>query len=339
MVHPELTDGASAAFLTGGLWNLRHIVREVTGLIPVRWQPPLRKPRFSYVVGWGFKPTSSPARLLSKSAGTAYIALEDGFLRSVHPGPASRPLSIVVDQRGIYYRADGPSDLEVLIQGSASNFDRERRVRALNAIEMIRQNALSKYNFAPLRDEAELGLDPARRKGRVLVIDQTRGDASVDNGLASADTFNEMFEAAKHENPGCEIVVKTHPEVSLGLKSGYLNTLEKRGDVRVVDQHANPWSLIEAADTVYVVTSQFGFEALLAGRKVVCFGAPFYSGWGLTEDRVHISRRTARPSLEQLFAAVYFDYARYVCPRTGLLIEFEEAARALLDDRRREIGY
>ena len=39
-----------------------------------------------------------------------------------------------------------------------------------------------------------------------------------------------------------------------------------------------------------------GFEALLWGRPVHCFGMPFYAGWGLTQDRlVPPERRTARP--------------------------------------------
>ncbi len=94
--------------------------------------------------------------------------------------------------------------------------------------------------------------------------------------------------------------------------------------------NVNPWSLIEAVDKVYVVTSQMGLEGLLARREVVCFGAPFYAGWGLTDDRVAILRRKARPSLEQLFAAIYFDYSRYISPETCREISFEAAVDWLI---------
>ena len=47
-------------------------------------------------------------------------------------------------------------------------------------------------------------------------------------------------------------------------------------------------------------------------------GAPFYADWGLTDDRVGLPRRTAAPSLEQLFAAVYFDNSHYISPVSAM---------------------
>lgn len=38
----------------------------------------------------------------------------------------------------------------------------------------------------------------------------------------------------------------------------------------------SPWALLDLVDQVYVVTSQLGFEALLAGKQVHCFGVPFF---------------------------------------------------------------
>jgi capsular polysaccharide export protein len=119
--------------------------------------------------------------------------------------------------------------------------------------------------------------------------------------------------------------VKLHPEVVSGRKAGHLADVLDDVDTRVLRENVNPWSLIEVVDKVYVVTSQMRLEAVLAGRDVVCFGAPFYAGWGLTDDRVGLPRRTARPSLEQLFAAVYFDYSRYISPVTCREISFEQA--------------
>ena len=50
-------------------------------------------------------------------AGVRVVHLEDGFLRSVGLGAdLIRPISWVVDERGIYYDATRPSDLEVLLQ-------------------------------------------------------------------------------------------------------------------------------------------------------------------------------------------------------------------------------
>jgi capsular polysaccharide export protein len=63
-----------------------------------------------------------------------------------------------------------------------------------------------------------------------------------------------------------------------------------------------------------------GFEALLVGKPVVCFGVPWYAGWGLTDDRVQDSpawaRRTKKRSVDELFAAAYLHYTRYLNPFT-----------------------
>src|SRR3546814_6817483 len=60
-----------------------------------------------------------------------------------------------------------------------------------------------------------------------------------------------------------------------------------------------------------------GFEALLAGKPVTCFGLPWYAGWGATDDRQICNRRAATRSIDELFAAAYFHYTRYIDPVTG----------------------
>jgi len=334
----EAAEQGQVAILSSGVWQIRHAVSEITGMTPVRWLPPLQRPKFGCVVGWGLKPTTAKARELSKKTDSAFIALEDGFLRSVHPGADYAPISLVMDRTGIHYDATSASDAEVLIADSAQNFDPTRLARARAGIDVLRARAISKYNHAPRASASNLGLDPTRRSGRVLVVDQTVGDCSISYGHATADTFRDMLSAAIAENPDSEIVVKVHPEVVSGKKLGHL--LDARGsNVRVIGIDINPWSLIEEVDRVYVVSSQLGLEALLAGKSVVCFGAPFYAGWGLTEDRVEVSRRAARPNIEQLFAALYFDYCRYVLPETSKQISFEEAVDWLVRSRGHVMGF
>ena len=53
-------------------------------------------------------------------------------------------------------------------------------------------------------------------------------------------------------------------------------------------------------------------EALIRGKEVTVFGAPFYAGWGLTDDRVKIKRRSRTLSIIELFAIVYLKYPRYL---------------------------
>ena len=58
-------------------------------------------------------------------------------------------------------------------------------------------------------------------------------------------------------------------------------------------------------DRVYVVSSTMGFEALLAGKSVTCFGMPWYAGWGATDDRQAPGVAAPRPEpWTELFAAL-----------------------------------
>lgn len=316
------------AILTRGLWRLRRQVEVLTGYTPVRYWPLAGGPRFDAVAGWGRKSTAKRAQHLARRSNKPYLAIEDGFLRSVRPGAREPGFSFVLDKTGIYYDASQPSDLEALITRRAESKDAKILNRARAGIKLLRERQLSKYNDGALASRDAATTSGTKPGERVLVVDQTYNDASITQGLAGADSFKHMLQAAISENPDAEIIVKLHPDVVAGRKRGYLTGVDGE-NIRIVGDPINPWTLIEAVDKVYVVTSQFGFEALLAGRQVVCFGAPFYAGWGVTDDRAAIPRRRARPTIEQLFAAVYFDYARYISPYDGTEISFEDAANQL----------
>jgi len=324
--------GMRACVLSDGLWRLRETVAAATGLQLVKRRRS-GTVGFDCVAGWGRKASAEAARAFALRCGLPYVALEDGFLRSLRPGPGERPLSLVCDPIGVHYDATAPSGFEAAIE-LACTLDAAREERARRAMAYLREQRLSKYNHAPMLSETRLGLKARRAAGRVLVIDQTRGDAAIAFGRANAARFGAMLAAAIAENPGAQIIVKVHPETVLGRKRGHLKAAgDGASGVRIMAEAVNPWALIEAVDTVYTVTSLMGFEALIAGREVHCFGAPFYAGWGLTRDRVAVSRRTVRPSLTQLFAAAYFDYARYAHPKTNTPLSFEEAAVWLKETR------
>jgi capsular polysaccharide export protein len=269
---------------------------------------------FDAVIGWGHKKTAAPARTLAHRKGLPYLAVEDGFLRSVSPGTKGEPpLSVVVDDVGIYYDATLPSRLEILLQDSGWETPALMQ-RALGAMKRIVAEKLSKYNHAPWLK----GVLPGHRKQKVLVVDQTFGDSSVSCGMADGATFERMLAAAVEENPAADIVIKVHPDVVAGKKRGYLSSRAHGSSrVHVMGTDLNPLSMIEKADRVYVVTSQMGFEALLLGKPVECFGVPFYAGWGLTHDRQTCPRRTRARTLLEVFAAAYILYARYIEPTTG----------------------
>ncbi len=280
--------------------------------------------RIDAVVGWGHKPNTRMAMRFARRHQLPYWRAEDGFLRSVGLGAdGAPPLSVVLDDVGIYYDATRPSRLEVMLAGSADSDPLDEPVilaRARRAIDRIRDAQLSKYNSSPT---TSVDLGPARAAERVLIVDQTRGDLSIECGLASASTFRRMLDTARLDHPRAELIVKVHPDVLAGKKQAHLADAAGEPNVRIWATSANPIAVLEQVDHVYVVTSQLGFEALMVGKPVTCFGAPFYAGWGLTDDRCAIPRRTRTRSVEQVFAAAYILYARYVDPDTGRACQLE----------------
>lgn len=262
------------------------------------------------VAGWGTKPSGLKASQIAARLQIPPLFLEDGFLRSYSAGRDSPPLSIVRDSEGIYYDSRRPSTLENLLN-SDTDLLAGLEGDARRAKGLILKHRLSKYNHAPDLDESTLRQSDVRR---VLIIDQTVGDNSVGMGGATAQTFEDMLAAARAENPEATVYVKTHPEVTSGVKRGYLSHIQ--GDERTVllREAVNPISLIERMDRVYAVTSTMGFEALLAGKPVTVFGLPWYSGWGATDDRQRCERRIRRRTIDELFAAAYIHYTTYLDP-------------------------
>lgn len=319
------------AVFTWGVWRVPRLA-ELCGAQEVLFRPSsARANDIDAVVVWGNKPTSRRGLAYALRHHLPCLRAEDGFLRSVGLGVnGAAPLSIVLDDEGIYYDARKASRIERLLAESTKALDDETTIdRARRAIARITEAGLSKYNCAP-PIEPDL---PATDRPRVLVVDQTRGDLSVRCGLAGSKSFEAMLAAALEENPGAEIVVKTHPDVLAGKKRGYLEA--PRGDrIRLFADDVPAHALLSGMSRVYAVTSQLGFEALMAGKPVSCFGAPWYAGWGATDDRIEVPRRGRSRSVEQLFAAAYILYARYLDPTTGRPGDLEDVIEHLALQRR-----
>ncbi|PJG86239.1 capsular polysaccharide biosynthesis protein [Conservatibacter flavescens] len=279
----------------------------------------LRKPpKVEQVIGWGLRPTTRRARSYARQHNLPFVALEDGFLRSVGLGVEGYPpFSLVYDDIGIYYDTTRSSRLEQLILKSGE-LSEHFLADSQRAMDLICQYQLSKYNHAP-----DMVFDGSVERQIVLVVDQTFGDMAVKYGQADETCFIQMLQAAIAENPTSEIWVKTHPDVISGKKQGYLTALSTvEPQVKLVAEDVNPLSLLARVNKVYCVTSQMGFEALLLHKPVVTFGVPWFAGWGLTDDRhpnVALLQKNSRRkdrSLLQLFACAYLQYSRYLNPYT-----------------------
>jgi capsular polysaccharide export protein len=311
----------------------------VDGVRLALWPSAVRISPGDLVLGRGTKGNTWRARSFAFRHGLPYLNLEDGFLRSVGLGVnGAPPYSLIFDDVGIYYDARRPSRLEHLLNSQAlpalpggnpvpvdpDALDAPALLeRARRCMAQIVAERLSKYNSSPERPL------PLCDRRRILVVDQTAGDQSITGGLAGPGTFVRMLDAARREHPYAEILIKAHPDVRSGHKRGHFGVADTDYRTRLLTEDINPIHLLEQVDHVYVVTSQLGFEALLVGRPVTCFGVPFYAGWGLTDDRQPAPRRTRPRTLEQVFAAAYLLYARYLDPDLGSPCELERVIEHL----------
>lgn len=263
------------------------------------------------VAGWGMEATGERARRLAERRKLPYLALDEGFIRSLGPAATGcATMSLIVDPIGIYYDATRPSSLEQLLGGAGALDTGD----AVAAIARIRAERISRTNAAPALGPGDLdtGLRPL-----VVVVDQVRDDRSVALGLGGEGQFHDMLDAALDEHPDAAVLVRLHPEVVAGRKEGHLAERARRLGITTLVHDVNPLSLVERAERVYTVTSQLGMEAMICGTPVTCFGMPFYAGWGATDDRAACARRTRRRSTLEIFAAAYLRYTRYVDPITG----------------------
>ncbi|AXL39985.1 capsular polysaccharide biosynthesis protein [Campylobacter jejuni] len=259
--------------------------------------------------GWGRKKSGLKAMNLAKKYKAKFILLEDGFIRSLNLGVENSPsFSMVKDDIGIYYDATAPSKLENLL--NTYEFKDEEIKQAKKAIELIKKYKISKYN-----NNLDIPDDYFQKdEKRVLIITQTANDASLEFGLAKGFKTVDMIKDAIKENPKSKIYIKIHPDVLSGKKQSDLDINSLPKECILITENFNPIALLEFFDKVYTKTSGMGFEALMQGCECVCYGMPFYAGWGLTKDKLECKRRMQKRSLEEVFYAAYILYSEYFNP-------------------------
>lgn len=271
---------------------------------------------------WGQSPTAHRGEWVSDRAGAQVIRIEDAFMRSLFPGrTGSDPIGLLVDDAGVHFDPAQPSALERLLRDDPLD-DTILLNRARAGIALMKEAHLTKYTAFDVTT-------PPPDPGYVLVIDQTRDDASVTASKGDRNRFREMLFVAQEEHPGAPVLIKTHPESQQGLRAGYYDASDESDRVQLFDTPMSPWSLLEGAVAVYTLSSQFGFEAIFAGHRPRVFGQPFYAGWGLTDDEVPLARRQRRLTRAQLFAAAMIKFPKWYDPCLDRLCSFEEAAHHL----------
>ncbi|AEH83818.1 MULTISPECIES: capsular polysaccharide biosynthesis protein [Sinorhizobium] len=295
----------------------------------------LRDPR-TRVLAWQYK---GPPKLKEFCARhrIPFNYVEDGFLRSVALGALRvPPLSLAFDAQDMYFNANGPTDLEDILRTYDFESDDALMHRARATREQLLASRLSKYNSGHSLDIASIY---GKKTGkRVLVIGQVERDASIAYGCSKKMTNNDLVRLASLENPAAQIIYKPHPEVLKGTAKAKSDPELVRDIALILQQDISLADALETIDHVYTITSLAGFEALLRGINVTTAGCPFYSGWGLTDDRQPNQRRNRKLTIDQIFAAAYILYPRYLDPVTKAPIEIEQALEVLARMRAEQIA-
>ena len=277
------------------------------------------------ILVWASKSTPWLRQTCAAKA-VSLLHMEDGFLRS--RGLGSRhvtPLSLVIDHRGIYYDATASSDLEHLLQ--FGNISPDRISEAARLRSLIVEAGLSKYNVGGRA--AALHVPTGRRS--LLVVGQVGDDASIRMGTGSIANNLALLQQVRAENPGAYIIYKPHPDVEHGWRNGWLSPHVTLNYADYIASDLAADIAIAAVDEVCVMTSLLGFEALLRGKAVTCYGMPFYAGWGITKDRMTCARRDRKRSVDEVLAAAFLMYARYVDPTTMRPADSFTIARSLIN--------
>lgn len=259
---------------------------------------------------WGYN-DSKLVRLSMKLKGQPLYRMEDGFLRSAELGAShATPYSLVLDKNELYFNCYAESDLEKLL--SNYKFEHDDIISAKEKISLIIDNNISKYNMPSLDSFCPLGANVKHRR-RVVIVGQVDTDASIKYGNPDKWTSEKLVRLAHEENIGSEILYRPHPDVFNGYQTSAVRRKKIEQFARIISPNEPLAGILSDIDHVYTISSLSGFEALLRGVKVTVVGCPFYSGWGITDDRCQSHRaRTRKLTVEEIFFCAYVIYPRYL---------------------------
>jgi capsular polysaccharide export protein len=269
-----------------------------------------QEPGESVHVGWGYRPSGRAA----KRKGGRLLLLEDAFVRSIRPGSGGAVYGLIADSRGIHYDLNGESDLlESLDSGKPVGWMNTGDVGdAAKLMGRFRETGASKYNWFPGEYREERLPD----EEGILVVDQSRGDASIRHGGLAVSDFDRMLRDALDTCDGAPVYVRSHPDHVFRKKhSCFPTSLLADSRIILLSPDLSPAQCFSFCHTVMVGSSLMGMEALIHGKKVVTYGRPFFSGRGLTDDRGEWAS-LRQVDLTFLFEAAYLRYCHYFDPDT-----------------------
>jgi capsular polysaccharide export protein len=247
------------------------------------------------VVEWSSSPRLASAIDRARSLGVPLLRVEPGFLG----GSETPPWSLAIESAA--------SSVESVLN-AVSPLDASLLARAERCIARIVESR------APIERASEPGA-----AGTVLVVLRASGDREA------AYTFDAMLADAHRDRPDA-VVTALAIDVDERALAG---ATRRHPRLSIVRDPRRTAAVLERAEHVYVERSRLGMEALMRAKHVTCFGAAYYAGWGLTDDRCPIPGRARARTLEEVFAAAYLVCSRYIDQETGTKCELERVIEHL----------
>ena len=187
----------------------------------------------------------------------------------------------------------------------------------------IRQKVIVK-GLARFSRESSAWRRPVKAERVILVVGQVESDPSLMHGSQSICTNLGLLQAVCQANADAYIVYKPHPAVLTDMQLGSHAYQEAHQWFDEIVSDTTLCQLLPKINEVHVMSSLAGFEALLRGKKVSCYGPSFYSGWGLTNDMVPMPNRSRQLSLHELVAGAMYCFPRYLSRLAGKVTRPDE---------------
>ncbi|GAB5459475.1 MAG: hypothetical protein Hens3KO_25050 [Henriciella sp.] len=278
------------------------------------------------MIGFGLRGSADKARKIVAKSQAELALVEYGLISAMGiPSLADFKFSLIVDDLGIFFDTTTRSRTEQLILDGDG--DPILKARAKKFIQTVVEHDIVKYNDSP-----KMALEDVGNKRKILVMDQTSGDLSIEFGQCHKFDFSSMLEHALAQD-NAHVFLKLHPETVQGVKDANydLRTLQGVENLTLIVDNCNAMHLIKQVDEVYVMTSGAGLEALMVGKPVTCFGVPFYAGWGLTTDMQPFSNERVERTLEDVIAAVFLKQTLWFDPITQQETTAERCLEVVID--------
>ncbi|MFB5151094.1 capsular biosynthesis protein [Burkholderia orbicola] len=294
---------------------------------PARHYPNLRDPVFdlrsvtrgSRFISWLMRRSNCiwtdtrPGRLMlriARAAGFAVHAASPGPLLARN-GRRMPLLSWFV----VHHTETGPQTLsEAISRAFATTDDAGKSPDVTKLMERVLDSyALDPEHRAPRCPPALLAPPDATR---VLLVDERLRSACTDESPKKRrQAFEQMIENALASHPNAQFWLARSGDHGTGHWLSSLVRALPPGTQHIGDEYST-CATLRHVDHVYTVAAPEGMYALLAGVPVHTFGAPYYSGWGLTNDHGVTGGRATRPTLAAFFDVVFLRLANYLDPAT-----------------------